>query len=159
MVTQKQYEFVKEHFEAENQREDLLTRKAQIFLSINSFVITAMLFKVKDLVSVVKDIKCDLILVPLILSFIFILISCIFIFETLKIRSYELPTNEDTLIDEFDNNISNDDFIDNRTADYLVATRRNKSVNDLKADRLKYSLLFIILGYVTSFTFITFLVI
>ena len=159
MVTQKQYEFVKEHFEAENQREDLLTRKAQIFLSINSFVITAMLFKVKDLVSVVKDIKCDLILVPLILSFIFILISCIFIFETLKIRSYELPTNEDTLIDEFDNNISNDDFIDNRTADYLVATRRNKSVNDLKADRLKYSLLFIISGYVTSFTFITFLVI
>ena len=154
MVTTEQYNFLKEQYDEESIREDILTKRAQIYLSINSFVITAFLFKVKDLVEVVKGLD-NLVIYPLILSFILILISCVFIFTSLQIKEYEFPTSSDTLTVEFDNNINNRQFIDNRAVDLVVATDTNRGVNDIKAAKLTQALKFIIGGYISSFVFIT----
>ena len=98
-MTEKQFKYIEDLYKEEMVRDESLSKKAQVYLSINSLLITALVFKAKDLKELlVQPSGLESLLV--ILTFIFIFISFLAIILALAIYRYERPTDVQTLIDE-----------------------------------------------------------
>jgi hypothetical protein len=76
-----------------------------------------------------------------------------------RIAAYEALNDPDDIIDQFGSApLSDEEFFDNRIADYAVATERNRLVNDKKAKWLQYATYCLGLGILMHATFFMFTV-
>lgn len=148
-MTDKQFKYIEEQYKDEIQRDEYLSKKAQVYLSINSLIITALIFKAKDLKDLLVEPTC-LELILTFLTFISIFISFLFVLFTLGIYSFERPTDFQTIIEEQDNEIKDEEFIENRASDYIVAFQENSKICDKKANYLRVSLIAMIIGFTSS---------
>ncbi len=153
MITEEQYNFFKSQYERENKREDDLMKKSQIYLSIETFVLTALFFKVKDLAEILGT---SLALKALYISSIsFIFLALLSTVLSIKIYRYERVQNSKNVLKQFGKNkMENGDFFLRRIIDYSVATERNVIVNDKKVNFLELSVIFILIGFLFSLTFL-----
>ena len=145
-MTEKQFKYIEDLYKEEMVRDESLSKKAQVYLSINSLLITALVFKAKDLKELlVQPSGLESLLV--ILTFIFIFISFLAIILALAIYRYERPTDVQTLIDEQDKGIEDSDFIENRASDFIVAFEKNSRIGDKKANFLMIALIGLVLSF------------
>ena len=152
-------DYIERQFKTELDREESLSKKGQIYLSINSIILSTLLFKIKELKELI-DLECGLeSLVTLVITLLLIFASVFFIALSLKIHSYERPSSSDTMKREMLDNISTDSFLSHRIADLLVAIKRNALVNDKRANRLQISLTLMLVGYGFGLMFLIFVII
>lgn len=77
----------------------------------------------------------------------FLIIALIWVVTALGIYTNEKPSDPEELVEELnETNPGLENFIENRFVDLAVATKRNALNNDLRAKRLRYGSLFILLG-------------
>ncbi|MDC6361658.1 MULTISPECIES: hypothetical protein [Flavobacteriaceae] len=158
MITEKQYQYVYNIYREEADIIDKLDNKAKIYLSICSFILTALLFKIKDISEVLMGSESVFAKYFLIATYSFIFFALFFTIFTLKIYSYEYPTFIEKLTSEFDDNVIDEIFIKNRTADLLVATEINATVNFKRSRYLVIASICLLLGSVSAFTFLTLII-
>jgi hypothetical protein len=158
MPTKEQYDFFKSQYEEENSRNLELTKRAEIYLSVISIFLTAVLFKLADLFAILSDANTRLASIIISIALILFSISLVFIVNSLRIRNYEGVIDFDAYIQKNDDSVQeNDDFFADRIADYIVAVRRNEVINDQKADMLIKARVFLLGGFLTTFIFILYL--
>lgn len=150
-----QYEYIEKQFRDELDREEGLHKKAQIYFSIASLVLTALLFKLKDIESILSDLPNSCIpKVFFVISIVFIFSSLFFIGWSIKIHNYKRPSNLKTLHTEARARISTEKFYSHRIIDFKKALEKNIPVNDSRALKLKISLILLLTGYLSSLIFI-----
>jgi hypothetical protein len=140
MATEKQYLFFKSLHDEETARERQLNELARNYLSLATLYSAFVLFvldKARPDSSTTKVV-------------FFAAIGCMLIWFLLslwatKVSDYEAVNAPHRVFAEFGSvPLDDEEFFDNRIADYIVACERNTRANDLKASRLKlagYSLL------------------
>jgi len=149
IMTERQFKYIEDQYKDEISRDEALSKKAQVYLSINSIIITALIFKATDLQTLLLQPSCaDIILTFSVFVFIFISFLCVLL--TLAIYEYERPTDMDTIIEEQDKSITDNDFFENRASDYIVAFEENAKVCDRKASFLRVSLISMIIAFTSS---------
>ncbi|MEM7551541.1 MAG: hypothetical protein AAF363_17795 [Bacteroidota bacterium] len=153
MITTEQYEFFQSLYEKENKRAEELMKKSQIYLSIESFVLTALFFKVNDLQTILSD-ECFLKSLYIVsISFIFLALFATVL--SIKIYKYERVEKPKNVLSQFGKTaMPNGDFFLRRIVDYSVAAERNYEVNEKKARFLELSVIFIGLGFLFSLIFL-----
>ena len=160
MATKEQYDFFKSQYDEENIRNNELTKRAEIYLSIISLFLTAVLFKIKDIFDSIKDVPTFLLTILLIVGLVSFAISLLFLINSLKIRDYEGVIDFNDFIEKNDDTTqSPEDFFEDRVADYIVAVKRNEIINNDKADLLIKSRIFILIGFLLTISFIILLLI
>ncbi len=155
MITERQYGYIENMYREEVDTVNKLDNKAKIYLSICSFILTALLFKIKDISEVLEKSDYDFAKYFLISTYSFIFLALFFTIYTLKIYSYEYPTFTEIITQEFDDEISDEDFVKNRTADLLVASEINATVNFRRSRFLVIASFCLLLGIISAFTFLT----
>lgn len=160
MATKEQYDFFKSQYDEENVRNNELTKRAEIYLSIISLFLTAVLFKIKDILDSIKDVPVYLLTILLIAGLISFAISLLFLINSLKIRDYEGVIDFDDFISKNDDETqSTEDFFEDRVADFIVAVKRNEIINNDKANLLIMSRILILIGFLLTIAFIIVLLI
>lgn len=155
MATKDQYDFFKSQYDEENQRNNELTKRAEIYLSIISLFITAVLFKLKEILDSIKEAPSLFLSILLIIGVISFAISLLFLINSLKIRDYEGVIDFDDFIKKNDvTTQSSSDFFEDRVADYIVALKRNEIINNDKAAGLIKSRIFMLFGFLFTISFI-----
>lgn len=160
MATKEQYDFFKSQYDEENTRNNELTKRAEIYLSIISLFLTAVLFKVKDIFDSIKDVPTEILTILLVLGLISFSIALLLIVSSLKIRDYEGVLDIGKFIKKNDKETQeNEDFFEDRVADYIVSVKRNEVINNQKAALLIKSRIYLLIGFLLTITFIILLLI
>ena len=159
MATKEQYDFFKDQFAEEEKRYSDLTKRAEIYFTILSLLLTGIIFKTRDLIEILNkltDVRMKIILVGVfIISFILFGLGFFFIARALKIREFEGVTDVRGYLDTLGETPPvNDDFFDDRIVDFISAIEKNESVNNLRANSLSFALHFILSGFVCLSVFI-----
>ncbi|NNV55029.1 hypothetical protein [Limnovirga soli] len=159
MATKEQYDFFKDQFVEEEKRYSDLTKRGEIYFSILSILLTGVIFKIKDIFEILKvldNATFKTVLIGLfVLSFLLFSLGFFFITLGLKIREFEGVTDIKSYLDSLGGTPpTNEDFFDDRIVDFITASERNESVNDLRANRLSISLGFILAGFISMAVFI-----
>jgi len=159
MATKEQYDFFKDQYLDEEKRYSDLTKRAEIYFSILSVLLTSIVFKIKDIFELFENSNSF----NRTFSFIFFIIALglfgsafYFITRALRIKTYQAVID----FENFRNNLgetppTNEDFFDDRLIDYMYATEKNEIVNEERANDLAKALRFILAGFFTIFIFIT----
>lgn len=143
MATKEQYEFFKGIYDEENARYRNLIDRGKILLSLSSIYIGFLSFSFEK----ISTSKCDYIL--FFLSVVLMLLSFGSTILAIGIMKYENPCNSSQLVENMRRNAQqNEDFFDDRIVDYAVATKRNSLKNDIRATRLLYATLFLLVGLI-----------
>jgi|GEM_PF-5434774 len=153
MATQQQYEYFKFKYKEEDDRNALLTKRAEIYLSIISLVFTGLIFKISDIKSYCEKNITFLIAFCLLLGSL--LISVWFILQSIRLRDYQQDMDVANYIEELgDTQPTDSDFFDNRIAQFISATPQNFEINNNKADQLKSAGRFLFLSFILLSIFI-----
>jgi len=161
MVTKEQHNFFKSQYEEENARYESLIKKGQLYLSIQTFLLSAVFFNIKDLQKIIKDSNHTELLIALFcIAILMLLASILFNVLALKISTYERVNKPREVLQEFDKEaVSDGEFYLNRIVDFTVATERNFAANNTTAKQLKKSIYLLALGLcLTIFLIITMLI-
>ena len=135
-ATEQQYNICKAIYDEEKERYSALGVKANLYITLISFFLGAVIFKFDDL-------KHFLFLfhVPMVLELvaaIFLIIALGFSLHAVIIRSYQAIEDIDDIInEELAKAITNSEFFGNRINDLAVATEENSKCNDKAADDLQ----------------------
>lgn len=140
MATKEQYEYFKDRFGDELERKNALLRKTQLYFSVIT-VIASLIFtnlsKLDGLTSSIPSLKITL---PVIFCILFlILVSLIY---SVRMQNYSPAINIDSYLDELpttNEEQTNEDFFDNRIAEFIAAIEINQETNNKKASFLKIS--------------------
>lgn len=156
MITKDQYEFFKAEHNREAVRYSELIKKGQIYLSVQSFIMTALLFKLKDLINAIERVNClELARGLSVGSIIIIIISMLFNVWAMKISKYDRVSNLKKIFNDYQNESMEDgEFFLRRIADYTVVTERNWKTNQRTAAFLSYSLYTLLSGILITAIFI-----
>ena len=158
MASKEQYEFFRQEYQEENVRNNELTKRAEIYLSIVSLFLTAVFFKVADFFNWLHNKEIIKSITTIVLVFLILLlfsVALILIINSLRIGNYEGVCDIDAYL-EINKDVYQDDedFFENRIADYIVAVQRNEAINNKKAQALTYSRYFILMGFISTVIFI-----
>src|SRR5258708_27644832 len=150
-----QTDFFKTHYDEENNRSNILTKRDEIYFSIISLFLTAVLFKIKDIFDYTKDIDHKYLIVLLCTGLISFSASLLLVVYSLKIRDFKGVIDIDDFIKKNNEGPQeNEDFFRDRVADYIVAIKRNTKINNKKAGLLIKSGVFILSGLLFTVIFI-----
>jgi hypothetical protein len=133
MASETQYKFFRALYDEENERNGELEGRAKLYITILTFYIGALAFKVEEVEKFLTQFTIPIALaIAAGLSFVLSLAFCIF---SVRVKNYEALANPEELIDSFPSGpISDEEFLDNRIADLAVATNRNSRQNDSAAN-------------------------
>lgn len=136
MATENQYKFYRALYEEENARYGLLEARARLYLTILTFYLGALAFKLADVKVFFLEFGIPLpVGMAAGLAFVIALLCCI---SSILIREYEAITDPEELIASLGPNPPRDeDFFDDRIVDMAVATNRNSRQNDRAANALQ----------------------
>ena len=132
MATEAQYDFFKELYDEERERYTALGTRANLYFTIISFLLGALLLKFEDLAKFLTAFQVTpefFLWVALILT-----ASLLCTLASIVVRKYEGIADPLVVVTEFDQGIpDDDDFRDSRIADLIVATERSSKQNDVVA--------------------------
>jgi esterase/lipase superfamily enzyme len=129
MATEKQYAFFKYLYDEESARAKLLQEHAKIYLSLATLYSAFVLF-------VIEKLKPDSTLTRgvFIGTVIAMLTSFLLSLLATKVSTYEGVNHPREIIDGFgDSPVTDEEFFDDRLADFTIAWERDSQVNDKKA--------------------------
>ena len=147
------FDVIKEQYSEELKRESLLSQKAQVYLSILTALLSAVIFKVKDLKQVTASLNYYE-MIPLYASFLFLLISAVVVIKSLGIYKYRKQVSLEKLIKQIDDEIEDNEFKNRSAADIVTATKHNFYTNNSRSKLLSIALYAILLGFFTILLFI-----
>lgn len=147
MATENQYKFYRALYDEENDRYGLLEARAKLYLTILTFYLGSLAFKITDVKIFFSEFAIPLaIAMAAGLAFVIALLCCI---SAILIRKYEAITDPEELIASLGLNPPRDDeFFDDRIVDMAVATNRNSRQNDRAANALQAAGLLMAAGVV-----------
>jgi hypothetical protein len=138
MATKEQYEFFRSLYEDEERVYSQLEARAKFYFSVVSLFLAALLLKAKEVQESAGALGLPwwLVLVEgLLLSGALLFVVC-----GVLIRRYEGIADPEDIIKNFGQKPpSNEQFFDDRIADYTVAANRNAAANERTARWLSYS--------------------
>jgi len=147
MASIAQYQFFKELYAEENTRYNELTKKAEVYFSIVSLFLSAVLFKFNDVSSSIGKLHNVCLIIGLSISLIAVGIALLLLIYSLKIRKYEGTIDMEEYIGKNKTYYQEDgEFYEDRIADFIVAIDRNTETNNKRADLLTISTYFIVAG-------------
>ncbi|OKS84553.1 hypothetical protein RG47T_5243 [Mucilaginibacter polytrichastri] len=120
-----------------------------------SLFLSAVLFKIKDIFDSANGLHNKVLLLFFCVGLLSLGIALFLLLFSLKIRVYEGVTDLDEFVAKNDQTTQNDEeFFQDRVADYIVAIRRNEAQNDQRAGQLALTGYFILAGLLFTITFI-----
>jgi hypothetical protein len=136
VATEKQYAFFKSLYDEENERAKILAEHAKNNLGLatlySAFILFVVEKQVADIAWLGKLLFCGAILCML-GAFLLSLMAT-------QIAAYQIPNEPTDIIEGFgDDPPTDEEFFDDRIIDYALACETNGSVNDRKADMLRYA--------------------
>jgi hypothetical protein len=145
MATEKQYQFFKALYDEESKRYEQLESRAKLYITILTFYLAAIAFKLDDVLQFFKLFSIPRLLAVVAgLAFVSALLSCVI---AILIRSYETPVNPEALLNSLPSSPpSDEDFFDDRIVDYAVATNHNSDQNDRAANALQIAGWLLVVG-------------
>ena len=155
-ITKEQYDFFKNQYEEENNRYSDLIKKSQIYLSLQTLLLSAVFFKIKDLNEILKKTDCqDFMFIFFGVAILQVFISIFYNVLSMKVSKFEGVNNLRDVLSEFtSDSMSDEQFYTNRIVDYTVATGRNAEINDKSAKYLKISTYFLAVGLTCTILFL-----
>ena len=153
MATKDQYEYFKNKYKEEDERNITLTKRAEIYLSLISILFTGLIFKLSDIKVLCNENSCSLI--AFIILLFLLLVTLGFTLDSIRIKDYE----SDLVVEDYVNELgdkapTDEEFFDNRIATFIAATKENFTINNTKGDRLKYAGGALFISVIVLITFI-----
>jgi hypothetical protein len=129
MASEKQYLFFKSLYDEETERTKQLRDHAKNYLSLATFYSAFVAFAIQQKASVLCVQK-----VVFFATVLCMLSAFLLALWASGIASFEVANDPEAIVDQFgDEPMSDEEFFDNRIADFVVACERNSLVNDRKA--------------------------
>ena len=142
MATKEQHDFFLYLYEEEERRYGQLESRAKLYISIVALFLASLIFKVEEVQQSVAHLGAPWWLV--VVEGILLATALVFIVFGVFIRTYEGLTDPEDVVNNFgDEPPSNEEFFDDRIADYAVATTRNAAMNDRAARFLEIAVSFL----------------
>lgn len=136
MATKDQYEYFKGKYKEEDDRNALLTKRAEIYLSLVSLLFTGLVFKINDIKTLCDEEPTALL--PFIGLMLLLLSTVYYTLGSIKVKDYESDfAFEDNMGELGWCNKEDSDFFDDRIKDFMAATKENFKINNIKGGRLK----------------------
>jgi len=138
MATKIQYEIFKAVYDEEAGRYSALESRSKLYLTILTFYLGALAFKIEDVMKFVSQFRVPLWLYMSIS--LVVLLSLLLTILATRIREFEGICDLEQVVDSFGTDApSDEDFLDDRLADLVVATKRNSIQNDKIAKCLQWA--------------------
>ncbi len=144
MASQTQYDYYMFLYEHERSRYIELVNRGKLFLSIITLYMGLLAVGADKTINVLEN--SFIVLSIYFISVLLLIGSLIEVVLAIGIYSNEKPSNPETMIQNLDKTPTDDEFRDERIIDLAVATNRNSKNNDFRAERLKMSSFFLLLG-------------
>jgi len=142
MATKDQCDFFRYLYEEEERRYGQLESRAKLYLSVIAVFLATLTLKAQDVQASVKILGVPL--WPLLIEALLLAGALVFVVLGAYVRTYEGVADANDVVERFgDQPPTNEDFFDDRIADYVVATVRNTEVNDRSAWHLQASAFFL----------------
>jgi hypothetical protein len=138
MATKTQYDFFKAVYDEETERYNALEGRAKLYLTIITFYLGAIAFKIDDVMKFVSQFRMPIWLYMLLTTVL--LIALLLTVLATRIRVYESVCDLKRIIGSFGESPPNDeDFLDDHLVELAVATDRNRKENDRVAAVLQWA--------------------
>lgn len=145
MATKDQYEFFHSLYEVEERTSLQLEGRAKVYLGIISAFLVAVFLKTDEVIKSSKSLK---------ISFAFVLVEAlllslalVFLMFALRIRAFEAINDGKEIVNDYEGPWPDDEeFFEDRIADYAVASSRNRAINNQTASLLATAAWLIIFG-------------
>lgn len=138
MATKLQYDIFKAVYDEETARYGALENRSKLYLTILTFYLGAIAFKIDDVMKFITRFR-----VPIWLYMTMALILLAALLLTIlatRIRGYEgICDLKDIYLSVEDSPPTDEDFLEDRLADLVVATNRNSNQNDKVATYLQWA--------------------
>jgi len=129
MASKTQFDFFKAVYDEEIRVHSELESKAKLYLTIITFYLGAISFKINDLVGVTQRLQIPITL--LVAIAVILILAFLFTIGAMGIRKYERICDLETVIRSFGEAPAKDnDFLDEGLVNLAVATNRNASQNN-----------------------------
>ena len=138
MASKNQYEYFEARYAEELERMRDLQKKTQIYLSIISIISSIIFVKIynyNDLI--VRDCISRILTCLFLADLLFVLV---YLIKSMRVQGYWVAFNPNNYLDEVPDDqpiYIDDDFYDNRVADFINAISENRKINSKKANSLK----------------------
>lgn len=136
MATKEHLDFFRELYGEENARYADLESRAKFYIGVVAIFLATLLFKVKE----VRE-SAALLEIPwwmLLLEMLCLAVAVLLVVLGATIREYEGIADPEQLIDDYEDEWpDNEQFFEDRIADYVVATNRNRDTNNRAANYLQ----------------------
>jgi len=149
-------------YNEEKKREEILNNRAKIYLSLLTFILGALFFKIELIETIIttKNITelCFWIqFILYIFTMLCFVIALLFVFLSIRIMKFEFICDpEKDIIKKITDEMTADDFLLKRSIDYAVARNRNSITNNKKASLLTIAIFFILAGLSSICLFMSF---
>ena len=140
MATKDQYEFFNQRYVEEAERQRDLLKKSQLYfttITVLASVLFTNISTLKDFIDKNSQLKITLFIL-LVDTFLILIL----LFLSIRVKDYVIPIDNQEYLDNLPtdgNQESDEEFFDNRVADFIAAIDKNQVVNDDKAFFLKIS--------------------
>lgn len=147
MATKDQYEFFRSLYEEEERTALQLEGRAKVYLGIISAFLVTIFLKTDDALKSATELHISF---PLLLAEAFLLSAAlVFVILALRIRVFEAINDGVDIIEAFEGSGPTDEeFFEDRIADYAVASSRNRAVNNQTSILLAWASWLIISGMI-----------
>jgi hypothetical protein len=143
MATKNQYEVFKSSYDEELSRYSALGTRSSLYLSVITFFLGAIAFKIEDVQKFMSQFG-----VPMTLYFFIglaLLGGLLCTVLAVRVRSYEGVFDPVETIESFgDNPPTDEEFFDDRIIDFAVATKCNATLNNRVANVLQWATYFLV---------------
>lgn len=153
MATQQQFEYFKFKYKEEDERNEFLIKRSELYMSLPALIFTGLIFELSDIKcycsgSCLTTILFCSLLVSLVITIVFILLA-------IRLRDYQQDLDVGEYVEELGNSAPTDEeFFNNRIAMFIVATKNNFAINNAKAANLKKSTYFLMIDFFLMSLFI-----
>jgi hypothetical protein len=138
MATEVQYKVFKEVYDEESERYSNLGTRANLYLTLITFYLGAVLLKVDDVLKFVTTFRVPVVLFLLIGALL--VVALLLTALAVSIRDYEGVCDPEEVIEGFSESPPLDEeFLDDRIVDLAVATNRNSRQNNRVAGLLQWA--------------------
>ena len=152
MATQTQYDFFKYLYDAEQTRYRELIDRGKLFLSIITIYLGLLAVAADKTIPLSKH--SLIIAITYTTSVIFIVGAMVPVVLAVGVFKYERPSDPMRIVENFGREIPIDEeFLDARLVDFAVATERNFSQNEKRANLLRVSSFILLLGAIGQAVF------
>lgn len=151
MATEMQYKVFRASYDEENTRYSQLENRAKLYLSIITFYLGAVAFKINDIGLFMAQFRIPI--VHYLMLALFLLLALLLTILATRIRVYEGVNDLEEIIISLGAGAPNDEeFLDSCLIDLAVATNRNSQVNNKVAVMLQWASYLLFLAVVCQLT-------